>query len=138
MPIAPLKPAYAPLAKAEPFASVEEAWFWTITALLARRDGARITAGKGLTIRPCEPDDVVKCLDRLYRQRRIELAHARVLRSYGERGQPPSPRHLSERRDHALWREALSRLEGPLRAKGIIGDGVFASAQIIPFPGPRA
>ncbi|MBX9595999.1 MAG: hypothetical protein K2X46_16670, partial [Roseomonas sp.] len=77
-----------------PFGTAEEAWLWTMAALVARRDGARIGAGRGKVQRPCEPDDVVKCLDRLYRQRRISLDHVRVLRSWGERGTPPSPHAL--------------------------------------------
>lgn len=143
MPSAP-RPRHAPvlasLAKAEPFRSAEEAWFWTMAALIARREGARIVAGRGLAIRPCEPDDVLKCLDRLYRQRRIEIAHARILRIWGERGVPPCPRHPSERSDFRLWREALSRLEHPLRAKGIVAGPppVGESADILPFPTPRA
>ncbi len=52
-------PSFASIQAAEPFRSAEEAWFWTMAALIARRDGARITAGKG-EIRPCEPDDVIK------------------------------------------------------------------------------
>ncbi|MBR0654798.1 hypothetical protein [Plastoroseomonas arctica] len=115
-----LSPRYASLSKAVPFATAEEAWFWTMAALMARRDGARIVANRGAVPRNCEPDDVVKCLDRLYRQRRIDLVHARILRLWGERGVQPSPRHLSEARDHAIWTEALSRLEWPLRVKGIV------------------
>jgi hypothetical protein len=115
-------PRFAPVARVEPFRSAEEAWFWTMAALVARRDGARIAAGRGLVARPCEPDDVVKCLDRLYRQRRIELQHARILRIWGERGSVPDPRVPIERGDAALWREALSRLEWPLRVKGIVAD----------------
>jgi hypothetical protein len=113
-------PVLASLARTLPFASAEEAWFWTMAALTARRDGARITAGKGIAPRPCEPDDVIKCLDRLYRQRRIEIAHARIMRIWGERGTAPNPRHASERGDHRLWAEAMSRLEWPLRVKGIV------------------
>ena len=64
----------------QPFRSVDEAWFWTMAALRARRDGARYTANQGRVQRPCEPDDVVKCLDTLYRRRRIDLVHARILR----------------------------------------------------------
>lgn len=131
----------ASLARMEPFASAEEAWFWTMSALVARREGARIAAGKGIVQRPCEPDDVIKCLDRLYRQRRIELAHARIMRIWGERGVAPSPRHVQERGDFRLWREAMNRLEWPLRVKGIVagapqieGEG----AEILPFPGRRA
>lgn len=113
-------PHFASIAAAEPFRSAEEAWIWTMSALIARRDGARISAGKGDKVRPCEPDDVIKCLDRLYRHRRIDLIHARVMRVWGERGQAPDPRHLSERADAAQWREAMNRLEWPLRVKGIV------------------
>ncbi len=41
-----------------PFISVEEAWFWYIAAMQARLDGARIVAGLGREIRPCEPVDI--------------------------------------------------------------------------------
>ncbi|WP_159996656.1 hypothetical protein [Roseomonas sp. 18066] len=135
-------PVLASLSKAEPFASAEQAWFWTMNALVARREGARIVAGAGTVPRPCEPDDVVKCLDRLYRQRRIDLAHARILRLWGERGQAPDPRALRERGDSRLWREALSRLDWPLRQKGIVAGPAMAlppedSAAVLPWPGPR-
>jgi hypothetical protein len=103
-----------------PFRSAEEAWLWTMAALQARRDGARYTANRGLVSRPCEPDDVVRCLDALYRGKRIELVHARVLRVWGERQMPPSPSYAAERSDFRLWREALERLDWPLRVKGIV------------------
>jgi hypothetical protein len=144
MPIAPGRaPILASLAKAEPFASAEEAWFWTMAALIARHDGARLSAARGGVIRPCEPDDVVKCLDRLYRQRRIELAHARILRLWGERGTAPNPRVPAERADLRLWREAMERLDFPLRQKGIVagpprGLALPEGAEVIPFPGARA
>ena len=57
---------------------------------MARREGARFTANQGRVARPCEPDDVVKCLDKLYRQRRIDLVHARILRRWGERQAAPN------------------------------------------------
>src|ERR1700733_4630280 len=104
----------------EPFHSAQEAWMWTMAALIARREGARFSARKGLVTRPCEPDDVVKCLDGLYRQRRIDLAHARVLRIWGERQMTPSCVVVAERFDYKLWTEALGRLEWPLRIKGIV------------------
>jgi hypothetical protein len=107
-------------AEIQPFPSAEAAWLWTMAALVARRDGARYTANKGLVRRPCDPDDVVKCLDGLYRQRRIDLAHARILRIWGERQMPPSLGVAAERNDHRLWVEALGRLEWPLRIKGIV------------------
>jgi hypothetical protein len=99
------------------FASVADAWFWTMGALRARRDG---TGGAGDALkRPCDPDDVVRCLDRLYRTRRIDLRHARVLRVWGARQMAPDSR-MASGRDAALWREALARLEQPLRHKGIV------------------
>jgi hypothetical protein len=122
---------------AEPFASAEEAWFWTMAALVARRDGARIVSGAGLVQRPCEPDDVVRCLDRLYRQRRVDLQHARILRIWGERGNAPDPRAPRERGDARLWREAMQRLDWPLRAKGIVAGAPPApvdGADIVHFP----
>lgn len=105
----------------QPFDSAEQAWLWTMAALTARRDGARYSANKGRVGRPCDPDDVVRCLDGLYRQRRIDLAHARILRIWGERQMAPSLAVAVERQDHRLWVEALGRLEWPLRVKGIVG-----------------
>jgi hypothetical protein len=101
----------------EPFRSAEQAWFWTVGALTARREGS---GGGGRTERPCDPDDVVRCLDRLCRTRRIELLHARVLRFWGERQCAPNPAYPRERCDWRLWREAMDRLEGKLRRKGIV------------------
>ena len=105
-------------ARAEPFRSAEQAWFWTMAALIARREGSRNDGPR--TARPCDPDDVVKCLDQLYRRRRIDLVHARILRIWGERGTPPNPAYPLERGDWRLWREAIDRLEWPLRVKGIV------------------
>jgi hypothetical protein len=99
------------------FPSAADAWFWTIAALRARHEGAH-SAGTSLE-RPCDPDDVVRCVDRLYRSRRLELRHARVLRKWGERQVAPDMR-AKVGEDVQLWREALGSLEGPLRAKGIV------------------
>ena len=112
--------ARAELGRTEPFRSAEEAWFWTMSALTARREGVRNTTSQGKVKRPCDPDDVVRCLDALYRSKRIDLMHARILRVWGERGHVPDPRYASERSDHRVWREALERLEGSLRVKGIV------------------
>ena len=62
----------------------------------------------------------MKCLDALYRQRRIDLIHARILRVWGERQMRPSAAMAAERTEHRLWVEALERLEWPLRVKGIV------------------
>ncbi len=106
--------------RAEPFRSAAEAWFWTMAALTARHDGARPAPSAGRVTRPCEPDDVIRCLDALYRARRITLAHARVLRVWGGRQTAPSPNFAAERAEAALWTAALERLEWPLRVKGIV------------------
>lgn len=118
--LSPAQRARAEIGRAEPFRSPEEAWFWTMSALRARREGQRYSAAKGLVKRPCEPDDVVLCLDMLYRSKRIELVHARILRAWGERGAAPDARYASERADHRFWKEAMDRLEWPLRVKGIV------------------
>lgn len=103
----------------QPFRSAIAAWMWTMSMLAARREGAGTRYGMG-GLRPCDPDDVVRVLDRLYRQRRIDLDHARVLRAYGERQTPPDPTHPMQKNDARLWREAMERLETPLREKGIV------------------
>ncbi len=102
------------------FYNAEQAWFWTMGALMARRDGARFRADVAAVARPCEPEDIVKCLDGLYRHRRLDLVHVRILRIWGERQKSPNPAIARERCDWRLWREALSRLEFPLRMKGIV------------------
>jgi hypothetical protein len=108
----------AGLPRTEPFRTAEHAWFWTMAALKARRDG---TGGGGMgRCRPCDPDDIVKSLDMLYRRRRIDLVHARILRIWGERQTAPNPAYASEKCDWRLWTEALERLEWSLRVKGIV------------------
>ncbi|MCX7381861.1 MAG: hypothetical protein NT133_10700 [Alphaproteobacteria bacterium] len=102
----------------EPFHDAEQAWLWTCNALRARRDAAR--CGGNAVKRPCEPDDVLRALDRLYRNRRIDLGHARVLRKWGERQASPDLRRASEHTAAVLWREAMERLDWPLREKGIV------------------
>jgi hypothetical protein len=103
----------------EPFRSTEQAWFWTMAALLARHEGGSRPGGRGVP-RPCEPDDIVRCLDGLYRRKRIDLAHARVLRIWGERGVPPDANRAAERLEAQLWTEAIALLEWPLRVRGIV------------------
>jgi hypothetical protein len=113
---------------AEPFRSAEHAWLWTMAALIARHSGA--SRPGGAVPRPCEPDDVILCLDALYRRKRIELAHARVLRAWGERGCPPDARLPAERTEARLWGEAMALLDWPLRVRGIVAD-VYLSRKIV-------
>jgi hypothetical protein len=63
---------------------------------------------------------VIRALDQLYRQRRIDLVHARILRIWGERGCAPSPRHPGQASDFRHWREAMDRLDAKLRVRGIV------------------
>jgi hypothetical protein len=103
----------------QPFRSVEDAWFWTMASLRARHDGLRNRRAGG-TKRPCQPDDVIKCLDVLYRRGRIDLSHGRILKIWGERGLAPSASYHCEREEARLWNEAMGQLAWPLRVKGIL------------------
>lgn len=107
---------------AVPFDSAEEVWFWFIQAQQARIDGARFTMGQGLMPRPCEPLDILKIMDRLYRQRRLMMDHLLVLRHYGRRMMPPDPNRVKEIRASKLWGEALERLESVFINKGIVQE----------------
>ena len=107
-----------PVPLAEPFATAEEAVLWMMQALAARNDGAK-SAGSGQR-RPCEPDDVLNVMNRLYYRRRILLEHARVIRRWGERGYPPDPNALEEMADYRVWKEAMDRMTWPLQQKGIV------------------
>lgn len=106
----------------KPFESAQELWFWFITAQQARNDGARYVSGMGKIARPCEPVDIIKILDTLYRKRRLLRDHLLVLRYYGRRHLAPDPNRVKERRAHALWVEAFERLEPILEKKGLIEE----------------
>ncbi|MEI8393483.1 MAG: hypothetical protein WCF85_02025 [Rhodospirillaceae bacterium] len=103
-----------------PFDCVEEAWFWFIQAQDARAAGARFVAGLGSICRPCEPLDVLKVVDRLYRQRRLLRDHLHVLAHYGRRLMAPDPTRSREQRASSLWQEALALIGPVLRTKGIV------------------
>ena len=105
-----------------PFESAEEAWFWFLAAQKAKNEGARIVAGQSLTPRPCEPADIFKAVDRLYRTRRLLRDHLLVLRHYGLRHLPPDPRRIKEARAAQIWAEAMERIESALSAKGIVAE----------------
>ncbi len=113
----PRPPADSP---ATPFDTVEEAWFWFMEANAARQEGARFGAGRGLVCRPCEPMDVLRVVDRLYRNRRLFREHLLVLAHYGRRNAPPDPQRRREMRAHAIWTEAFDRISPVLREKGIV------------------
>ncbi len=103
-----------------PFTSAEEAWFWFMQSHEALHAGARLRAGEARVPRPCEPVDVLRVVERLYRQRRLLREHLAVLGHYGRRVIAPDPRRRREQRARALWDEAIDRIEPPLRGKGIV------------------
>lgn len=103
-----------------PFQNAEAVWFWFIEAWTARQEGARITAGAGTVMRPCEPIDIFAVLERLHRNRRLLRDHLLVLRHYGRRLAPPDARRPKEMRAHRLWKEAFEILTPALERKGII------------------
>lgn len=110
------------------FVSAAQAWFWTVGALAARHAGIRqsnvVRGASGRTRlkirRPCDPDDIMRALDLLHRRGEIDLAHARVLRRWGDCGVAPDATRLGQEDDAKLWTEALDRLEVLLRAKSIV------------------
>ena len=103
-----------------PFKNAEEAWFWFVCAQQAKNDGARFVSGAGNVSRPCEPVDILKAVDRLYRNRRLVWDHVLVLKHYGVRQMAPDPRRVKEARAYEIWCEALRRLEESLARKGIV------------------
>ena len=109
----------------QPFETAQEAWFWFIKAQEARNDGARYKAGLSLIARPCEPTDILKILDRLYRQRLLLRDHLLVLRHYGRRQYAPDPRRVKEAIAHKLWVEAFERIEPVLLRKKIVSGKRF-------------
>ena len=117
---APQRPEIPPRGRRhEPFADAEQAWFWTMGALRARHEGGRSGGGGGIP-RPCDPDDIIRCLDQLFRRGRIGVAHARVLRVWGERQMPPRGAAGDTPMEEKLWHEALAQLERVLQAKGVV------------------
>ena len=112
-----------PISPVAPFLTAEAAWFWTMAVLEARRDPGRPRPSAG----PCAVEDVLRCLDGLYRQRRLELLHARILRIWGARGIAPDRRRPGQRCDAALGAAAMERLGWALRGQGIVAGACVNS-----------
>lgn len=119
-----------------PFISAEEMWFWFIQANQARNDGARMSANKGAVIRPCVPDDILKILSRLHRNRRLNMNHFRVMRHYGVRMIAPDQFRPAEYTAWHLWSEAMSILEDVLIAKDVVVPAL--PANVIAFKDHKA
>ncbi|HRJ61988.1 MAG TPA: hypothetical protein PKZ97_11275 [Azospirillaceae bacterium] len=120
IPPRPLPAPAAIQAGGVPFPSAEEAWFWFIQAQEAKAAGARVRAGLGLTERPCEPLDIYRAVDRLYRQRKLLRDHLHVMAHYGRRLSAPDSSRDREARAAVLWAEAFDQLTPLLRQKGIV------------------
>lgn len=114
-----------------PFQNAEEAWFWFIQANQARNDGARRCATERQVMRPCEPDDILKILNRLYRNRQLDMNHFRVMRHYGVRMMAPDRYRAKEHLAYRLWRDAMNILQDVFVSKGIVVPTL--SAEIIMF-----
>ncbi|MDO8606941.1 MAG: hypothetical protein Q7R40_10425 [Phaeospirillum sp.] len=104
----------------ESFTTAEEAWFWYARCQIARDDGVRFTAGLGAVARPCEPDDIAREVQRLYRARVLLSCHLGVLVRFGRRLAPPDIHDDGTAAEAMLWEESLDRLTTPLRQKGIV------------------
>lgn len=126
---APARPAFPPpapprrppaVAPGAPFDSAEEAWFWFMQAQEAKAAGARVVAGLGLVQRPCEPIDIYRAVDRLYRQRKLLRDHLHVLAHYGRRLAAPDASRDREARAALLWGEAFDHITPYLRDRGIV------------------
>ena len=120
MPRSPISPPILSSEDVTAFDSASEVWFWFVQAQQARNEGARFKAGLSAVTRPCEPIDILKILDRLYRNRFLTRDHLLVLRHYGRRQMPPDSRRVKEARAHHLWHEALERMETSFIRKGIV------------------
>lgn len=108
-----------------PFNDAEEAWFWFVSAQEAKANGAKVTAGNTLFPRPCEPLDILKVLDGLYRKRRLLKDHLLVLRHYGRRHLPPDPYRIKEAKAFKVWQEAFERITPVLIGKGIVEQSAY-------------
>lgn len=114
-----IRKPYADL-PAEPFTSAEDAWIWGVRCLIARRDGARPVAGEGSEARPCEPEDIVKSVERLHQLGRLTKHHLQVLVDYGAEAALPNGDDRHESRAARLWDEAIDLLTTPFKQKGIV------------------
>ncbi len=103
-----------------PFDCAEDAWVWYVSCQLARHDGAQLTLGLGEITRPCEPDDILTVVERLYRHGRLHLGHVAALWRLGRQHVRPDERDTADRRAAVLWDDAIDKLGAALRLKGIV------------------
>lgn len=109
----------------EPFNNTQEAWFWFMQANEAKVIGAKCSPGMGVISRPCEPEDIMNIVNKLYRQRNLLIDHVRILAHYGKKLCAPNKNRYREQKACTIWREAISKIEPVFMSKGII-KGNFA------------
>lgn len=114
-----------------PFSNAAEAWFWAVQAQIAKAEGARIVAGLGVVRRPCEPGDIIRTVDRLYRRRLLSRDHLHVLVHYGRRMEAPASERWREQRAASLWEDAFAAITPALVDKGIVGAGGGRAAHVL-------
>lgn len=88
----------------EPFATAGEAWLWYAHCQIARLEGVRFVAGAADIQRPCDPDDIYRAVDRLFRQRILRSAHHRAGPLRPPPGRPRRRRRRQRRRGDAVGR----------------------------------
>ena len=102
------------------FESAEEAWFWFVAAWQAREEGARPISGAAKIPRPCEPYDILRIADRLYRNRRLIRDHLVVMHRYGLRHKTPDQHNPRQAKDHTIWIEAMQILSESLMVRDLV------------------
>lgn len=102
------------------FATAEEAWFWFVRTEKARVDRARQPRWNWDGERPCEPDDIFRCVAALYDRDVLYPLHLDVLGEYGYLDRQPYIDYDEEVVDYVIWVDALDALEPYLREKGIV------------------
>jgi hypothetical protein len=98
-----------------PFNDAESAWFWCVQTSEAIHSGARLTAGRATTPRPCEAVDIQKVVINLARDKILSESHVKALCTYGPRKMRPSKTVPA-----ALWQQAMQRITPVLQQKGIV------------------
>lgn len=97
-----------------PVDQVEEAWFWFANPEKPQPDS--ISLGHLESRR----SEFFRCVDRLYRHRRLTRDHLNVLAAYGRRRRSPQVDRRREQRSHVLWSEAMGRIGPALRRSGLL------------------
>lgn len=102
-----------------PFTTTEEAWFWFVRTEKSRLNGAR-NGEEICEIRPCDPDDIYRCIAKLYADRILLASHLDVLGAYGFLDRVPFPDFENEVVDWVIWTDAMDVIDPFLRERGIV------------------